>query len=199
MRRQQMQSKPPPPSLFALTEFSCIAAADHCLSCCTLFLSMMAKAGLAFPHKKDMPKSIHVMDNHDALLKLKFKHVAISILEATPSYVRGLDAPLRIKNFCNFTHERPKFAVTLCDPTARTWSHFKHEEFSDQDHSTDRFNTLRKKLTDKTLPDAYRDCIDKTLPIVEECLSKFTYEQCWRLLYGNSSPGSHDNPDAWEV
>ena len=167
------------------------------MKCGTTTLWKHAKSGLVFPHKADMPKAIHVMDSHEALLQLKFKHVAIPVLEATPSYIRGLDPALRIKNYCNFTDGRPKFVVTLCDPTNRTWSHFKHEEFSDQDHSSSRFGKGRKKLTDKTLPGAYRRCIEQSLPLIDECLSKFSYEQCWRLLYHNSAPGSHDVPDAW--
>ena len=103
--------------------------------------------------------------------------------------IRSLDAPIRLKALCNFTTAPPKFVVTLCDPSNRTWSHFKHQERSDQEKRSSYFSHSRKKLTDATLPDAYRKCIRTTLPQLRTCLGSMSFLDCGHMLYGSSTPG----------
>ena len=58
---------------------------------------------------------------------------------------------------------------------------------------------MRPKLNDRTVGPAYRACIEKSLPLVRSCLEQFSYQQCFRLLYGNTSPGSHGVVDSFGV
>ena len=144
-------------------------------------------------------KAPHAFEKGSVLQELQEKPWMSAIpVDGSPGYLRNLDAPLRLKSFCNYTTP-PKFVVTLCDQANRTWSHFKHQEFSDQDHHVKRFGEGRERLLPEELPEAYRRCVLGTLPLIRSCLGRFSYEQCGRLFFAHVSPGAHEDPDSFGV
>ena len=159
------------------------------------------KTLLAFEDDAVFFKAPHAFEKGSVLQEIQAKPWMSTIpVDGSPGYLRNLDAPLRLKSFCNYTTP-PKFVVTLCDQANRTWSHFKHQEFSDQDHHVKRFGegSGRVRLLPEELPGAYRDCVLRTLPVVRSCLRRFSYEQCGRLFFAHVSPGAHEDPDSFGV
>ena len=135
----------------------------------------------------------------------------VPLVDISPDYFRTLDAPLRIKSFCNYSGAKkspPKFVVSLCDPVNRTWAAFRDSHgSSDKMSGTDKFQAKAgytfHKLTDagatsdKFIQESYERCIRTTLPMVHKCLESMTYPQCYRALFGTTGPNTdHLIPDA---
>ena len=165
------------------------------MKCGTTTLFKHMKNELDFPNWNSRVKSPHAFDHFEAPVLLHDHETPPA--DGTPSLFRSLDAGLRMKAFCNYT-QPPKFVVTLCDPTNRTWSHFKQEERADQEkrHSWFRSPYTRTKLKDRSVAYAFKKCVTKTLPQIRECMKVLTWEQCGRVLYGSTTPGTSNYPDA---
>ena len=165
------------------------------MKCSTTTLFKHMKNELDFPHAETIHKSMHIFDQLHAPYLLHKEGDRLPIIDGTTSLLRTVDAPMRIKAFCKY-EKPPKFVVTLCDPTYRTWSHFKHTERNDQMKGILYFQdpTVRQMLTDETLPDAYRECVRLTLPQIKACLSKMSFRECAHTLYGEMVPGVTKDP-----
>ena len=142
----------------------------------------------------EVVKEIHTFDQFTAPMILQDEKRA-ALIDASPSYIRNNQAPVRMKAFCNFTDEKPKFVVSLCDPASRAWSHFRHLARTMQTDEVKaakffRPGKNRVALTDETIGDAFRECVHEAVPRLKKCLEKFSYEQCGELLYGLGTPGS---------
>ena len=165
------------------------------MKCSTTTLFKHLKNELDFPEASSIHKSMHIFDQLHAPFLLDKEGERMPIIDGTTSLLRTIDAPLRIKAFCKYTTP-PKFVVTLCDPTYRTWSHFKHTERADQMKGVLFFRDpdVRQMLTDETLPDAYRECVRLTLPQIKACMDRMSFRECAHTLYGEMVPGVTRDP-----
>ena len=136
-------------------------------------------------------KSLHAFDRLDAPRALaSFKETPI--IDGTPSMLRSVDAPFRLKAFCDFK-EPPKFVVSVCDPAARTWSMYKHKTRGEQQRHTYYNSTASalEQLDGEIMSAYYRSCIKLTLPQLKKCMEKMgNLRDCSHALYGDSTPGA---------
>ena len=158
------------------------------LACGSSILFKYIQTELDIEGLDDLNRSLHVFDRLDAPRALASVK-ATPPVDGTPSMLRSMDAPLRLKAFCDFK-EPPKFVVSVCDPAARTWSMYKHKARSEQQRHT-YGSDIVDQLEGEFMSNDYRSCIKLTLPQLKKCMEKMgSLRDCSHVLYGDSTPGA---------